>query len=135
MMRKFETGATRNVDSGKFDYEAFYTPRVLRAFATYMHFNRLQENGEMRDGDNWQRGIPMPSYMKSGFRHFIDWWSWHRGEKDIVKEGIVWALCGVIFNAQGYLDSILQEHPEYLDEELNTNTKARETRWAKNRKD
>ena len=33
-MRKFETGATRNDDSNKYDYEGFLSPLILKALAT-----------------------------------------------------------------------------------------------------
>lgn len=129
-MRKFETGALRNLDQDKLDFEAFYTPRVVEAFATYMHFNRHLPDGTMRNGDNWQKGIPSNSYMKSGWRHFFDWWSWHRGNVNI-KEGIVWALCGLIFNAQGYLDNLLKENPGILEKSVEQNEALRQERWNK----
>lgn len=73
-MRQFDTGATRDVDTGKPDYEAFISPRVIEAYGAYMHFNRMQADGKLRAGDNWQKGIPSDAYMKSGWRHFFDLW-------------------------------------------------------------
>src|SRR5687768_4320669 len=35
-MREFETGATRNLDNGKLDYEGFLSPLVMERFAEYM---------------------------------------------------------------------------------------------------
>ena len=137
LIRNFETGAIRNIDTGKFDYEAFYTPRVMKAFATYMHFNRHLPDGTMRNGDNWQKGIPKDSYMKSGWRHFFDWWNDHRNPTEdhgTDNEGLVWALCGLIFNAQGYLDTILKENPNLLPEALEHNKLLREKRWAELKK-
>lgn len=106
-IRTFETGATRNIDAGKYDYEAFLSPLVLERYAEYMHKHRMQANGVMRDGDNWMKGIPRDAYMKSGWRHFFDWWTEHRGF--VSKEGLEEALCALLFNAMGYLYEVLKE--------------------------
>ena len=42
-MRKFETGATRNLDDGKFDFDGFLSPLTLKRFAEYMHKHRKQK--------------------------------------------------------------------------------------------
>lgn len=100
-IRTFETGATRNVETGKLDYEGFLSPLVIERFAEYMDKHRVQADGNIRDADNWQRGMPKDSYIKSGWRHHMDWWKEHRGIK--TEAGIEDALCAIIFNAQGYL--------------------------------
>lgn len=105
-IRKFETGATRNIEDGKLDYEGFLSPLVVKRYAEYMHKHRVQGNGKLRDGDNWQKGIPLDAYMKSGWRHFMDWWFEHRGQKS--RDGLEEALCATIFNAMGYLFEILK---------------------------
>ena len=75
--RTFYTGATRDTDEGKFDYEAFNAPIVERTYASYMHENRKQVDGVLRDGDNWQKGMPRGQYMKSLIRHVFDlWYEW-----------------------------------------------------------
>lgn len=113
-IRKFETGATRDTAEGKYDYEGFLSPLVLQRFAAYMHKHRQQSDGGMRDSDNWQKGIPQDAYVKSGFRHFMDWWLLHRGydatrpetgESQDMEE----ALCGLLFNVQGYLHELLKD--------------------------
>lgn len=114
-VRTFESGAIRDLDTTKPDYEGFLSPLVIEAFGVYMNFNRQTAAG-VRDSDNWQKGIPMPAYMKSGWRHFFDWWKWHRGLP--VKEGLIWGILGLLFNAQGYLHEYLKENPEALDEAL-----------------
>jgi hypothetical protein len=108
-IRRFRTGATRDTDLGKLDYEAFLSPIVLQRFAVYMHKHRTQKDGTVRDGDNWQKGIPKDAFMKSAWRHFMDWWLEHRGYAS--REGLQDALCAVIFNASGYLFEILKEPP------------------------
>jgi hypothetical protein len=125
VVRSFDTGATRDVDTNKYDYEGFYSPLVMEAFGAYMNFNRRLRDGSLRDSDNWQKGMPRTVYMKSGWRHFFDWWREHRGLA--TKEGIVWALCGLLFNAQGYLHELLKNDPELLDAAL---TRAEQRRAA-----
>ena len=70
-MRKFDSGATRDIVEDKFDFEGFLSPLVLNRYAEYMNKHRKQSDGNLRDSDNWQKGIPMKVYMKSGFRHFF----------------------------------------------------------------
>jgi hypothetical protein len=108
-MRKFETGATRNVDAALPDYEGFLSPLVLRRYGEYMNEHRVQADGTIRDSDNWQRGIPFTSYMKSLWRHVMDTWLCHRGHEELAREDIEKALCGVLFNASGMLHEILKE--------------------------
>jgi hypothetical protein len=107
-MREFETGATRDVDHNKLDYEGFLSPLVLEAFARYMHTNRIQADGKTRASDNWQKGIPKEAYMKSAWRHFMDWWMCHRNtainSEALQRE----ALCALLFNVQGYLHELLK---------------------------
>ena len=105
-MRKFETGATRNVDFNKFDYEGFLSPIALKAFAEYMHKNRVQADGTVRDSDNWQKGIPMDSYMKSMWRHSFSVWENHRGVD--TEEDMVTSLSSLMFNVQGYLHEYIK---------------------------
>ncbi len=104
-MREFDTGATRDTDEGKFDYEGFLSPPSLRRYAEYMHEHRTQADGKLRDSDNWQKGIPLVPYCKSMWRHLIDFWTIHRGIEiaGITKQD---ALCGIIFNAFGYLHEL-----------------------------
>jgi hypothetical protein len=105
--RQFESGAYRDTDEDKFDYEGFLSPFVLERYAEYMNKHRMQSNGELRDSDNWQKGIPKYVYIKSGWRHFFDWWKEHRGIP--TKEGIEDALCALMFNVMGYLHELLKE--------------------------
>lgn len=100
-MRTFETGATRNTDDTKPDYEGFLSPLVIERFGEYMTKHRFQADGQVRSSDNWQKGMPKESYMKSGWRHFFSWWKSHRGLK--TEEDIEESLCALFFNIQGYL--------------------------------
>jgi len=106
-IRKFKTGATRDTNENKYDYEGFLSPIVLKRFAKYMNKHRIQSDGSLRDSDNWQKGIPKDAYIKSTFRHFLDLWLEHRGFKS--RENIEEALCAIIFNIQGYLHEEIKE--------------------------
>lgn len=120
-MREFETGATRDSDDGKYDYEGFLSPRVLRRFAAYMHKHRAQVDGSLRSSDNWQKGIPKDVYMKSMWRHFMDVWTFHRSTAQADHEDVLEdALCGVLFNVQGYLHELLRERAEAMLAPINT---------------
>ena len=105
-MRTFDSGATRDDDKDKLDYEGFFSPLALEEYARYMHKNRKQADGKMRDSDNWQKGITLKAYMKSLWRHFMDLWKQHRGIK--CQFGKKEALCGLLFNSMGYLHEILK---------------------------
>lgn len=108
-VRTFETGATRDTDEGKLDYEGFISPRVLQGFAEYMHKHRIQSDGTLRDSDNWQKGMPYDEYLKSAFRHFVDVWLHRRGERDLAREPLEEALYALMFNVQGMLFELTRE--------------------------
>ena len=105
-IRQFASGATRDTEADKLDYEGFLCPLVLERYARYMHGHRIQSDGSMRDSDNWQKGIPRRAYMKSGWRHFMDWWMCHRTGAD--GEILENALCALLFNVNGYLHETLK---------------------------
>lgn len=99
--RVFATGATRDVDQSKLDFEGFLSPRVLRIYAEYMHECRLRNippGQTIRSSDNWQRGIPKDAYMKSLVRHVMEAWEQHRNGKVDQK-----VLTAIMFNVMGYL--------------------------------
>jgi len=107
--RSFATGATRDTEVGKLDFEGFFSPLVLERFAEYMDRHRLQKDGTIRDSDNWQQGMPRHVYMKSAWRHFRCWWTRHRGwpVRDTHSVSLEDDLCAVLFNVQGYLHEVL----------------------------
>jgi hypothetical protein len=108
-MREFDTGATRDNDENKLDYEGFLSPIVLERFAWYMHLHRQQADGKLRSADNWQKGMPLDVYMKSLFRHFMDLWAIHRGEEQIaINVYTEEVLCAIMFNVMGYLHTVLK---------------------------
>jgi len=116
--RTFDTGAIRDTDVNKPDYEGFLSPLVIERYGQFMMSHQKQADGSIRASDNWQKGVPKDVYIKSGFRHFMDWWKFHRGDrwqKDTMEE----ALCALMFNVMGYLHEHLKQ--EYDDpKELQT---------------
>lgn len=103
-LRTFQTGATRGSDEGKLDFEGFFSPLALERIARYMHKNRVQVDGKLRDADNWQKGIPLDAYMKSMYRHFFDVWKRHRGLE--TPESIEDNLAALAFNVMGMLHEL-----------------------------
>lgn len=113
-VRTFDTGASRDSEAGKLDFEGFLSPTVLWRFAEYMNEHRVMKDGSLRSSDNWQKGIPLDAYMKSLLRHVMDLWLIHRGREVTRPEDgsvvdVEHALCAVLFNAQGYLHEVLSQ--------------------------
>lgn len=107
-MRTFDTGATRDTDAGKLDFEGFFSPFVMERFAQYMNEKRYMKDGSLRDSDNWQKGIPQEVYIKSLWRHFFAVWKRWRIEQTVDTE----ELSAVLFNAQGLMHESLKVEPE-----------------------
>lgn len=106
-IRTFSTGATRDTEEGKNDYEGYLSPAVIEAFGNYMTRHRVQSDGSLRASDNWQKGIPRDAYIKSAWRHLLDLWKEHRGLDS--RDGIDEALGGLLFNVMGYWLEHLKE--------------------------
>lgn len=100
-MRTFPSGATRDNDDNKLDFEGFLSPFALETYAEYMHKHRIQADGNLRESDNWQKGIPVEQYMKSLWRHFFAVWKGHRQGK-IDQDDV----CAMLFNGMGILHEI-----------------------------
>ena len=113
-IRMFDSGATRDTDENKLDYEGFLSPIVIKRYGQYLHKHRKQSDGQLRDSDNWQKGMPLSTYMKSMWRHFVDVWTSHREETEslITRNELEDALCAVMFNAMGYLHELLKGKEE-----------------------
>ena len=110
-IRRFDTGATRDADTGKHDYEGFNSPLVEKRFAAYMTAHRVQSDGSLRASDNWQKGIPLDAYMKSLLRHVHDLWLHHDGyASEAVDPDIETILAAIRFNVNGYLFEVLKEN-------------------------
>lgn len=106
-MRTFTSGATRDSDENKIDFDGFLSPEALAAFGAYMHKHRFQADGKLRPSDNWKKGIPMDAYMKSMWRHFFEVWQAHHAGTDPTE-----ALCAMMFNVQGMLHETVKKRQE-----------------------
>lgn len=114
-MRTFESGATRDSDDGKIDYEAILSPLVIQRFGEYMLQHSTLPDGSKRSGDNWQHGFGLDVTLKSLWRHHVDVWALHRSEQQHTIE-MEEALCAVLFNAAAYLHQLLSDDP--IDAEI-----------------
>ena len=109
-VRTFATGATRSADATRDDPEGYLSPLVIDRFNEYMTRHRVQPNKQVRDSDNWQKGMPLETYMKGAWRHLLHWWTRHRGwqvRDPKAAANIEEDLCALLFNVQGYLHEIL----------------------------
>ena len=87
------------------------SPLTVRRFGEYMRKHQVQEDGKVRESDNWQKGIPLKSYMDSLVRHLIDVWGIHRGAWSESDDGgdLEDVLCGVKFNVDGLLHELVKK--------------------------
>ena len=120
-MREFHTGATRDADDDRPDYEGCLSPLVLERFGEYMVKHRKQADGKLRDSDNWQKGIPRSAYLQGLLRHVMHLWQRHRGWP--VRDPLAGAdleedICAALFNLQGYLHEYLKaKNPKVAEPE------------------
>ena len=112
-MRTFDTGATKDTDDNKLDYEGFLSPLVLERFSEFMHEHCIQADSKLRPSDNWKKGIPFDAYMKSMFRHFMEVWKSHRYPRLQINQQE--ELCALLFNVQGYLHQLLNDENYLFD--------------------
>lgn len=104
-MRGFNTGATRDTAEGKLLYNKFLAPNVLTQYAKFMSMNRLQSNGELRDGNNWQKGIPMDVYEDSMARHYHEFWTMYEDRDNLDRADeieMIGSAMGLLFNVMGW---------------------------------
>lgn len=111
-MRHFDSGAIRDSDTGKLDFEGALSPAVLWEFTAYMSRHRTMPDGSVRSADNWQKGFPDDVLMKSLLRHVMDIWMLHRGHQVVRPENgeevdMDDALGGAFFNLQAIWHSYL----------------------------
>jgi hypothetical protein len=108
-IRKFSTGATRDVTAGKPDYEGYISPLVTKRFGQYMLRHQTGPDGEHRASDNWQLGIDRDAYLSSLCRHVEDLRLHHDGFGDeATDQDVESVLCACLFNLQGYLFEALR---------------------------
>lgn len=123
-MRVFESGATRDNDTDKVDYDGFLSPLVVERFGRYMHEKRVQPDGNLRDSDNWQKGIPIDAYRKSIWRHWVSVWSGLRTQvdnelpnSDNGSSSTIEELMALLFNVQGLAHELIKKEQITLSKE------------------
>lgn len=108
-IRQYPTGATRDSGQDKPVHWRFGSALVEKRFGEYMHTKRVQSNGELRDGDNWKKGIPIQDYFDSLSRHVNDLRLHMEGFGDeATEQDIETVLCAVKFNVDGMLHEFLK---------------------------
>ena len=109
--RVFETGADCSSDAGKPHPSRAWSPLVIAKFAEYMRRHNCDAQPKPRREDQWQLGFPQDSFIESAWRHLEAVWAIHQGYEWRDDRGnlvdLEEALCGVIFNVQGYLHQLL----------------------------
>lgn len=111
-IRTFDTGATRSPAEGKPEYAGYMTPEVVQAFGAYMLKHQTQSDGNKRDSRNWQKGIPLESYMQSIMRHFVEVWAkyedYRRHGYTMATEETIDSLMALKFNVDGMAFEVLR---------------------------
>jgi len=111
-MNTFETGATRSEDIVRDDPDGYLSPLFLDMYFRYMTKHRVQADGQVRESDNWQKGIPLARYMKGMWRHFFHMWQRHRGYEvtdALASDSIEEDISAMFFNLQGYAHEYLKD--------------------------
>jgi len=105
-LRTFATGATRDTSQQKLDPFGFLSPVAMHRFSEYMNRHRTQSDGNLRDSDNWKKGMPKEEYVRSLIRHVMDFWLVTSGEAPLYDTKVSdpdEIACAILFNIQGYL--------------------------------
>ena len=112
-IRVFETGATRSPAAGKPEYAGYLHPSVIKAFGAYMLKHQTDSAGGQREARNWQKGIPLESYIQSMFRHFVEVWTEYENNRTSsfdqeTQEALIESLCALMFNVQGFTLEVIK---------------------------
>jgi hypothetical protein len=119
-MRQFDSGATRSNAEGKPDYSGYLSPLAIEGFGRYMLKHQRQADGQYRSSRNWKKGIPMPAYVESLYRHWQAMWKVVDGHMEetplmVLNPSEVEALrediYGVMFNIQGFAHEFEKAYP------------------------
>lgn len=101
-MKDFSSGAHRDTKEGKGRYDLL-PPRAIKAIAK--HF---QTGGSHYGDRNWEKGIPLSSFIDSGLRHTFDF----------IEGGEQTQLIAATWNLLCALETILRIKGGILPEEL-----------------
>jgi hypothetical protein len=109
-LRTFATGATRDTAENKSEPWGFTSALVEKRFCEYMHKHRQQSDGELRESDNWKKGIPLDAYRHSLSRHIQDLRLILEGFPSQAREdSLEEVLCSMLFNVQGMLHEVIKK--------------------------
>ena len=113
-MKQFDSGATRSGDKDKLRYNRFMSFQVLKEYCEYLNKHRVDKTGNLRDPDNWKKGIPKQCYVNSLITHAFDLVRSYEGESVIDPDSgkvvsLVDLACAVMFNVHGLIYEILKE--------------------------
>ena len=109
-LRTFGTGATRDTAENKHEPWGFTSALVEKRFCEYMHRHRTQSDGDLRDSDNWKKGIPHEAYKHSLSRHVQDLRLILEGYGEQARESdLEEVLCSILFNVQGMLHEVIKD--------------------------
>lgn len=117
-MQQFATGATRSADNNKNDYEGYLDATVLKAYGDYMTKHRFQRDGNLRDSDNWKKGIPIHKLVKSLFRHTVDLVRAYQGtvvldpDHDNQPMTMLDISSAIMFNVMGFMREVIRRKGE-----------------------
>jgi len=111
-LRNFDTGAIRDNDDSKINYQGALSPLVLEAYGAYIQKHSLLPDGTRRNNKNWQNLFGTHEEhrqvcIESAWRHFIDLLMEHDGYDS--RDGLDEAIGGLMFNIQAYWFSVLKE--------------------------
>lgn len=108
-LRTFATGATRDTSDGKLEPWGFTSPLTELAFSEYMHKHRTQSDGQLRDSDNWKKGIPLDAFWHSLSRHVLDLRLLREGYDEKARaDDMLDALCAIKFNVDGMIHELMK---------------------------
>lgn len=109
-LRTYPGGATRDTAEGKLEPWGFTSPLTEKAYSEYMHEHRTQSDGNLRDSDNWKKGINLEDYWHSLSRHILDFrLLWDGYESEARTGSVVDALCAIKFNVDGMLHELAKQ--------------------------
>ena len=109
-LRTFPTGATRDTAEGKPEPWGFTSALAEKAFCEYMNEHRKQSDGELRDSDNWKKGIPLDAFYHSLSRHILDLrLIWEGYDSEARTDNLTEVLCAVKFNVDGMLHELVKK--------------------------
>ena len=109
-MKTFKTGAIRDDDEGKLDYEGSFCPLVLRSYAEFMLRNSTMKDGKKRTCGNWKKGVPLLHYIQSKWRHFMTTLTLF--VIGYTKKAMLESLNAELFNTMGMMHELLKAEPD-----------------------